>query len=169
MGCRAASSDRICLLAIAVPVVLATISQASRFRWTATTISAIYTAFLIGFILIFPLFPAQPKLGPVYYPVTDLVPPKFPIPPIAPALALDLVWQRTKSWKAWQIASISGVIFVAVIFAVEWPFAKFLMSHASENRFFGTGYFDYNARPQGYERMRKFFEPDSGMTLWRDC
>ena len=32
-------------LAIAVPVVLATISQASRFRWAATTISAIYIAF----------------------------------------------------------------------------------------------------------------------------
>jgi hypothetical protein len=153
-------------LAIAVPVVLATISQASRFRWAATTIAAIYIAFLIGFILIFPLFPAQPKLGPVYYPVTHLVPPKFPILLIAPALALDLVWQRTKSWKVWQIALLSGVIFVAVIVAVEWPFANFLMSHASENRFFGSGYFDYASRPQGYERMRRFFPPDSGRTLW---
>jgi len=153
-------------LAIAVPVVLATISQASRFRWAATTISAIYITFLIGFILIFPLFPAQPKLGPVYYPVTHLVPPKFPILLIAPALALDLVWQRTKSWRVWQIALISGVIFVAAIVAVEWPFANFLLSHASENRFFGSGYFDYASRPEGYERMRRFFAPDSGMTLW---
>ncbi len=153
-------------LAIAVPVVLATISQASRFRWAATTISAIYVASLIGFILIFPLFPAQPKLGPVFYPVTYLVPPKFPILLIAPALALDLVWQRTRNWRLWQIALVSGVIFVVVIFAVEWPFAKFLMSHASENRFFGTIYFDYNSRPQGYDRMRRFFQPDSGMTLW---
>jgi hypothetical protein len=153
-------------LAIAVPVVLATISQASRFRWAATTISAIYITLLIGFILIFPLFPAQPKLGPVYYPVTHLVPPKFPILLIAPALALDLVWQRTKSWRVWQIALISGVIFVAAIVAVEWPFANFLLSHASENRFFGSGYFDYASRPEGYERMRRFFAPDSGMTLW---
>jgi len=153
-------------LAIAVPVVLATISQASRFRWAATTISAIYITFLIGFILIFPLFGAQPKLGPVYYPVTHLVPPKFPILLIAPAFALDLVWQRTKSWRLWQIALVSGVTFVAVIVAVEWPFADFLMSHASENRFFGSGYFDYTSRPQGYDRMRRFFEPDSGMRLW---
>jgi len=153
-------------LAIAVPLVLATISQASRFRWTATTISSIYIASLIAFILIFPLFPAQPKLGPVYFPVTHLVPPKFPVLLIAPALALDLFWQRTTTWKLWQIAVVSGVIFVALVFAVEWPFARFLMSHASENRFFGTIYFDYNSRPEGHDRMRQFFQPDSGLTLW---
>jgi hypothetical protein len=153
-------------LAIAVPMVLAMISQASRFPWAATTISAIYVAFLIGFILIFPLFSAQPKLGPVFYPVTHLVPPKFPILLIAPALTLDLFWQRTRNWKPWQIAVVSGVIFVAVIFAVQWPFGSFLMSHGSDNRFFGSIYFDYTARPDGYERMRRFFQPDSGLTLW---
>ena len=153
-------------LAIAVPVVLAMIWQASRFRWAATTIATIYFASLIAFILILPIFSAQPKLGPVYFPVTHFVPPKFPILLIAPAFALDLLWQRTQTWKLWQIALVSGVIFVAIIFAVEWPFAKFLMSHASENRFFGTICFDYNARPQGYDRMRRFFQPDSGMTLF---
>ena len=153
-------------LAVAIPMVLATISQASRFRWAATTISSIYIVFLIGFILIFPLFPAQPKLGPVFYPVTHLVPPKFPILLIAPAIALDMFWHRAKKWRLWQIALVSGVIFVAVIFAVQWPFANFLMSHGSENRLFGSIYFDYNARPDGFERMRRFFRPDSGMTLW---
>ncbi|HEV2576902.1 MAG TPA: hypothetical protein VGU25_06805 [Acidobacteriaceae bacterium] len=153
-------------LAVAVPFVLAMISQASRFRWAATTIAAIYAASIIAFILIFPLFPAQPKLGPVYFPVTHLVPPKFPILLIAPALALDLFWQRTRNWKLWQIALLSGVIFVAVLVAVEWPFAKFLMSHASQNRFFGTMYFDYGTPPNSYERLRRFFHPDSGMTLY---
>lgn len=153
-------------LAIAVPVVLVTISEASRFRWAATTVAAIYMVFQVGFILVFPLFPAQPKLGPVFYPVTHLVPPKFPILLIASALALDLLWQRTRSWRLWQVAVLSGVIFVAMIFLVEWPFANFLMSHGSENRFFGSIYFDYNSRPDGYDRMRHFFRPDSGMTLW---
>jgi hypothetical protein len=153
-------------LAIAVPIVLATISQASRFRWAATTISTIYVVSIIAFILIFPLFPAQPKLGPVFYPVTHLVPPKFPILLIVPAFALDLLWQRTKAWKLWQVALLSGAIFVALIFAVEWPFANFLLSDASQNRFFGTIYFDYNSRPDGFDRMRMFFRPDSGMTLW---
>ena len=153
-------------LAIAIPVVLATISQASRFRWAATTIAGIYTLSIIAFILIFPLFPAQPKLGPVFYPVTHLVPPKFPILIIAPALVLDLLWQRTRTWKFWQIALVSGTLFVAVTFAVEWPFSNFLLSHASQNRFFGTIYFDYNSRPDGFDRLRHFFRPDSGATLW---
>jgi hypothetical protein len=109
---------------------------------------------------------AEPKLGPVYNPVTHLVPAKFPILLIVPALLLDLMWQRTKQWKAWQVALVSGVVFIAVLTAVEWPFAKFLLSKASENRFFGTTYFDYNSRPDGLDRMRKFFEPESGTVLW---
>jgi hypothetical protein len=153
-------------MAIAVPVVFAMISQASRFRWAATTAAAIYTTFIIGEILIFPLVGAEPKLGPVYFPVTHLVPAKFPILLIVPAIALDLLWQRMKSWKAWQVALVSGVVFVAVLTAVEWPFANFIMSKASQNWFFGTGYFDYGTRPDGYDFRRIFFEPSSGAGLW---
>lgn len=154
-------------LAIAVPVVFAALSQASRFRWAATSMAAIYTVVLILEILIFPLFPAQPKLGPVFNAVTHLVPAKFPILILAPAIALDLLWQRAKTWKTWQIAVVSGVLFVAIIFAVEWPFANFLLSKASANRFFGTIYFDYNSRPEGFDRMRMFFQPESGFMLWK--
>ena len=165
-------------MGIGLPMIFAAISQASRFRWAATTTAAVYTIFIIGEILILPLVPAQPKLGPVYFPVTHLVPAKFPILIIVPALALDLLWQRARNstpaskpagdpgWKTWQIALASGLVFVAAIAAVEWPFANFLMSKASENRFFGTIYFDYNSRPNGFDRMREFFKPDSGWTLW---
>ncbi len=152
-------------MAIAVPVLFATFWQASRFRWAATITAAVYTATILLEILIFPLFPAQPKLGPVFFPVTHLVPAQFPALILAPAIALDLLWQRTRQWKLWQIALVSGVIFVAVLFAVEWPFAKFLLSKASENRFFGTTYFDYNARADDYSRMRQWFHPDAGLPL----
>jgi len=152
-------------MAIAVPVLFATFWQASRFRWAATFTAAVYMVFILFEILVFPLFPAQPKLGPVFFPVTHLVPAKFPPLIIVPAFALDLLWQRTRSWKLWQIALVSGVIFVAALFAVEWPFAKFLLSKASENRFFGTTYFDYNSRAEGYDRMRRWFRPDSGLPL----
>ncbi len=40
------------------------------------------------------------------------------------------------------------------------------MSHWSRNRFFGTIYFDYNSRPTGPDRLRQFFNPDSGITLY---
>lgn len=152
-------------MAIALPVFFAMLSQASRFRWAATTAATVYMVLLMAEILIFPLFPATPKLGPVFFPVTHLVPAKFPILILLPALALDLLWQRTHSLKTWQVAILSGFLFTAVLVAVEWPFASFLLSKASENRFFGTIYFDYNSRADGLDRLRQFFMPDSGSAL----
>ena len=153
-------------MGIALPLVLAMLSQASRYKWAATSTAAVYMLIVIAEILIFPLIPAQPKLGPVFNPVTHLIPAKFPILIIAPALALDLFWQKTRTWKPWKVALVSGFLFIAVLTIVEWPFANFLLSKASENRFFGTMYFDYNARPDGIDRLRRFFEPDSGATLY---
>jgi len=154
-------------LAIGLPVLFAMFSQSTRFRWAATATAAVYMVFIIGEILILPLFPAQPKLGPVFYPVTHFVPAQFPILIVFPALALDLFWSRVKAWKLWQIALVSGIIFTVVTVAVEWPFANFLMSKASQNRFFGTGYFDYNSRPFGNSRLRLFSHPQYGLPLLR--
>jgi len=154
-------------LAIGLPVLFAMFSQSTRFRWAATATAAVYMVFIIGEILILPLFPAQPKLGPVFYPVTHFVPAQFPILIVFPALALDLFWSRVKAWKLWQIALVSGIIFTVVMVAVEWPFANFLMSKASQNRFFGTGYFDYNSRPFGNGRLRLFSHPQYGLPLLR--
>jgi hypothetical protein len=95
-----------------------------------------------------------------------MIPAKFPILILVPALALDLLWQRVKNWKPWQIALVSGFLFIAVLTAVEWPFADFLLSNASKNRFFGTIYFDYNARAIGYDRMRQWYFPDHGAALY---
>jgi len=152
-------------LGIGVPMVFGILYESSRFRWASTVTSAIYMATIIAEILILPLVPAQPKLGPVFNPITHLVPAKFPVLLIVPALALDLLWQHTRKWKPWHVAILSGVVFTAIIFAVEWNFANFLVSKASENRFFGSIYFDYNARATGYDRMRRFFEPDHGLDL----
>jgi hypothetical protein len=153
-------------LGIAVPLIFAILSQSSRYKWAATSTAAIYMIIAIAEILIFPLFPAQPKLGPVFNPVTHLIPAKFPILIIVPALVLDLLWQKTRAWKPWKIALVSGFLFIVVLTIVEWPFASFLLSKASENRFFGTIYFDYNSRPDGYDRLREFFEPDNGAVLY---
>jgi hypothetical protein len=153
-------------MGIAVPLVLALLSQASRYKWAATTAASVYMLFAIGEILILPLFPAQPKLGPVFNPVTHFVPAKFPILIFVPALALDLLWQRTSAWKTWKVALASGFLFIAVLTIVEWPFANFLLSKASENRFFGTIYFDYNSRPNGPDRLRRFVDPDHDITLY---
>ncbi len=154
-------------MAIGIPVALAMLSRASQHRWAATIAASIYTVIAIAEILILPLFPAEPKLGPVYFPVTHLVPAKFPILIVLPALALDLLWRRTRSWKSWQVALLSGAIFVAVLAAVEWPFASFLMTPAAANRFFGTMYFDYNSPSWGIDRLRQFEDVQHGIALLR--
>jgi hypothetical protein len=153
-------------MGIALPLVFAMLSQASRYKWAATSTAMVYMIIAIAEILIFPLGPAQPKLGPVFNPITHLIPAKFPILIFVPALALDLLWRGTKAWKPWKVALVSGFLFIAVLTIVEWPFASFLLSKASENRFFGTIYFDYNSRPDGPDRLRRFVEPDNGMTLY---
>jgi hypothetical protein len=138
------------VISIAIPGVIVGLSRASGRRWAATTVIGIYTLFLIGCLWILPLFAATPKLGPVYQQVTHFVPPEFPVLLIAPALALDWLWSRTQHWNAWMQAIASGVVFVAALIAVQWPFSTFLMSPASRNWLFGTIYFDYNLHPSSH-------------------
>ena len=126
-------------------------------RWAASIVIGIYSLFLIGCVWILPLFPAEPKLGPVYQQVAHFVPPEFPLLLIVPALALDWLWARTSAWNSWLRAAISGALFLGLIVAVQWPFADFLMSPASRNWVFGTTYFDFNLRPTDYYVLHKFF------------
>jgi hypothetical protein len=153
-------------IALGVPLYFATIWKASRHRWASTLVSAIYTAVLIGFILILPLFPATPRLGPVYTTVTHFVPPKFPILLLAPAIALDLLWRRFGERNRMLLALVSGPLFVLTLIAVEWPFANFLMSKASQNRFFATGYHDFTTAPWSPDVQRIFVDPQYGLALW---
>jgi hypothetical protein len=151
---------------LGTPLYFAAIHVASRNRWAATWISAIYTVFVCGLILILPLFPAEPKLGPVYQHVTHFIPPKFPILLIVPAIATDLLLTYAKNWKPWLTSLVAGPVFVLSLLAVEWPLASFLMSNAAENRFFGTAYHDFNMPSTSMDVMRKFFNPEHGAVLW---
>lgn len=153
------------VVSLLAPVPFALASRATGMKYAATTVAAIYMLSLIGFILILPLFPAQPKLGPVYQNVTHFIPPHFPILLVAPALALDLFWQRTRNWNLWAVAFGSALIFVGVLLAVEWPFADFLMSPLSRNRFFGTNYFWYGLPPTSFTARHLFYLPESGWPL----
>jgi hypothetical protein len=126
------------LLAIVAPLVLAAMARGSRYRWAATTVAGVYSSFVLLMGWILPLFPAQPKLGPVYQHVTQFTPPEFPMLLIVPALVLDLLWQRTANWGGWRQSLLSGAVFLAVFAAVQWPFADFLMSPRARNWFFGA-------------------------------
>jgi hypothetical protein len=154
-------------VALGVPLYFAAIWKASRHRWASTWMTAIYSLVLIGFILVLPLFPAEPKLGPVFQQVTHFIPPKFPLLLIVPAFLLDLLWRKIGERNKLLVALVSGPVFVLSFVAVQWPFATFLVSKASENRFFGTGYHDYGTPSWSAEFMRYMVRPESGWELWQ--
>ena len=152
-------------LAIGIPILFALIWRASGRPWAATSVALIYTGIRIAEVLIFPLFPATPRLGPVVNPITHLIPGEFPVLILVPAIALDLLWQHAGQMKTWLKAALSGLIFTATLVGVEWPFATFLATKYAANRFFGTLYFDYSARPM--DRNQGFSFVQSGATLER--
>ena len=145
-------------VSLALPLILVGVSRAAPHRWACTIMAVMYTLMQEAMVLVLPLFPAEPKLGPVYYKVTHLVPPGFPILIIAPAIALDLLRRLSPRLGVWRETLASGVLFVATLLVVQWPFANFLMSPGSRNRVFGTHYFGYYERPI-WLNMQNKFEP----------
>ena len=106
---------------------------------------------------ILPLFPAEPKLGPVLNPVTHFVPLWFPFLLVFPAAAVDWVLKKTSGWAVWQQGVAAGAAFLAVLLAVQWPFANFLLSPWARNWFFYTHLRDYRSGSGNFEAMNKFF------------
>jgi hypothetical protein len=156
------------LIAMIAPLVLAIGGRSSGSKWGATAVAGVYSVFILLMSWILPLFPAVPKLGPVYYQVTHFVPPEFPLLLIVPAIALDLLWQRTEGWNGWKLAAVSAVVFVAVLAAVQWPFADFLMSPAARNWFFGTKYFGYYVRPASDYFRYLFYPTERGVAFFQE-
>jgi hypothetical protein len=145
----------VCLV---VPMVLIAVSRASGDRWAASKVVLVYSVVLLGLLWILPLFPAEPKLGPVYIRVRQFIPPEFPLLLIVPAAVLDFWWRRTAdAWTGWRQSAASGLLFVVTFVAVQWPFANFLMSPAARNRFFGAIYFGYNTPPTSYYYRHLFY------------
>ena len=138
------------VLGMAAPVVLVGIGRATGLRWTATILAAIYTSLWLAGNWIFPLFPAQAKLGPVFTPITHMIPLGFPVLVLPGAVVLDLVHDRfaarSDNWKA----AVAGVGFLAATVAVNWPFAYFMMSSYARNWIFAMNEFGYDMPPSQY-------------------
>ena len=137
----------------AFPIFLAAFARSGRLRFPATTTAAIYMGVMIVMIWILQLFPARPKLAPIYNAVTHMVPPHFPLLLVIPALAVDLVLRRRgeRSSNDWVRAALSGVAFVAALFVVQWFFGEFLISPAAHNFFFGANRWPYFVHPGPWE------------------
>jgi hypothetical protein len=150
--------------ALIAPIIMAAIAASTRHPWAVTITTAMYMAMHLAFTWILPLFPAEPKLGPVYQKITHLIPPDFPMLMIVPAIVFDLVRHRIGGWNRWAQSAALGVAFLASFIAVQWPFADFLMSPASRNWFFATNNFPYFVRPQSPWAMNIFVPSEPSAT-----
>jgi len=121
-------------------------ARASVARWPATMATLIYSIVTIAMIVILPLFPAQPLLGPIYVQLDRFMPPDFPLLLIVPALAIDVVLQRARAsgTSDWLVAAAIAAVFVVTFVAAQWPFAHFLMSPGARNWFFASHRMQYN-------------------------
>jgi hypothetical protein len=135
------------IIMFAAPISVAMVAWVSDNPWAATIITAIGSGIQLALVWILPLFPAEPKLGPVYQPITHLVPPDFPLLLIVPAIVFDLVRRYTAPWNRWRQALVLGAVYLVSFVAVQWPFADFLMSPASRNRIFETNNYPYAVPP----------------------
>jgi len=137
-------------ISIVAPLVLFTFARATGRRWAATIVGTTYMSFMIAMLWLFPLFPAEPKLGPVYQQITHYIPEEFPMLIVFPAIACDFLLSRTEHWRRFNRALVIAPTFVIVLLATEWPFADFLMSPHSRNWMFGTHYQPYFMHPDWY-------------------
>ena len=149
------------VLVPAAVVVLVGIARACGQRWSATLVAGIYTVFTCVFVWILPLFPAEPKLGPVYQQLTFFIPPEFPLMFLVPAVLLDLLIKRLDGMNKWLLSAVCGAVFLAAFVAAQWPFASFLMTPAARNWFFGAHYMPYYLPPTSLYATFRFFPPES--------
>jgi hypothetical protein len=152
--------------ALAYPIVLVATARASTMRWAATSVALVYmvSRMIPGWVL--PLFPAEPKLGPIYAPVDHMVPMQFPLLLVTPAVVIDMLMQReakddASSRRDWMRAPLYGAAFLAAFLAAQWPFADFLHSPAARNWFFFADEFAYMVPAGTNARRYRFYDPAS--------
>jgi hypothetical protein len=123
------------------PLVLVAVASAGRFRLSATAAALCYTALLGVLVWLLPLIPGQPQVAPIYNPRDHLMPPPFPLILIVPALALDALLRvfPSRGSHPWRQAGECGLAFFLVFTAVQWNFARFLLSPAADHWFFAGG------------------------------
>lgn len=127
------------------PLFLVAVAWSSRRRWAATTTALFYMALDLLMVWVLPLFPAQPKLGPINNPLDHMAAPLFPLLLIVPAVAIDLIVQATNRRPRWWLAPVLAATFLGIFLVVQWNFSRFQLSPAADNAFFATNrHWDYS-------------------------
>ena len=149
------------------PLLLAWSARSDPGRSVALKAAAVYTAAVCAMIWILPLVPAHALIGPVFEKVDHMVPPRFPLLLLVPALVFDrMAGARDPAGRdSWANAVVLGLVFTAMFVAVQWVFAGFLLSPASEGFFFAGGGRHWPFYVDIGEERRQFWEPDGRLTL----
>jgi len=150
------------------PFSLAGLGRASRLRWPATSVAACYMGVTLIMAWVLQLFPATPKLAPIYNPVDHMVPLGFPLLLVVPALAIDLTARRMRGRNDWMLSVALGAVFVATFFVAQWFFSEFLLSAAADNPvFMGGRMWSYGDKlgPWVHEFWNANDEPVTGITF----
>jgi hypothetical protein len=125
---------------LAYPLYLVGLGRASKSRWGATWIALIYTLLIAGMDWALPLFPGEPRLGPIYHHVDHFVAMPFPLLLVVPAVAIDLIrrWMGPgqTAGRDWIMVVLSAAAFLVLFLGIQWYFSTFLMSPTADNWFF---------------------------------
>lgn len=151
---------------LVMPIVAAGVS--GRLRWPATAAASMYFAFLLLLNWIFPLFPAEPKLAPVHFALTRMMPPQFPLLLFIPAIGIDIVLQRWRMPdRKWLLAGALAAVFLGLFIAAQWPFATFLNSELARNPLFGQHLRPYMVPETSAFAQGRFIDPVGEVALLR--
>lgn len=143
--------------ATAILLFLPAFGRELRMRFGMTTVALAYFFILAITNWVMQMVPAVPKLGPILNPVTHLQSLQFPLLLMIPAFAMDLVLLKSKT-NDWLGAAIISVVFVVLLFAVQYPLSGFLLeAPGARNWFFGSEAWYYGASPDWEYRYK--FQP----------
>ncbi|MEZ4905394.1 MAG: hypothetical protein R2822_28335 [Spirosomataceae bacterium] len=142
--------------AAAFPIFMLAFGRGIGGRWAMTSVMAVYMAILCLTLWIIPLFPAEPKLGPIWNHIDHYQGFAFPLFLIVPALAMDWTLNRYPYLNDWVMAALMSFIFVVLLLAIQWPLGSFLReSPYARNWIFGSHY-DYFGNDPHWEYRFKF-------------
>ena len=154
------------LASAAFPLLLAWTARGAATRWAATLAALIYTATVCLMVWVLPLVPARALIGPVFEKVDHMVPPRFPLLLVVPALLFDrvVVGKPRSRGGEWPRAAVLGVAFAAAFILVQWSFAAFLLQPASDDWFFAGGGRHWPFYVDIGEERRQFWDAQGGLT-----
>jgi hypothetical protein len=149
-------SDFYKVSAAAFPIFLLAFGRGAGGRWSITSVALVYTTIFCLTLWIIPLFPAEPKLGPIWHHIDHYQGFVFPLLLIIPSVAMDWLLHRYPYRNDWVMAAIMSVVFVVIMLVIHWPFGSFLLESPNSRNWFFGGHYWYFANDPTWEYRYKF-------------